>query len=174
MSLTVAEFPDGVEDLMGHLRAGDMPIYVPLELAGQRRHILGRIWPTMRSYNVSEDNSVSDELFRSGGWRYVEASPEAPHLNTTELGLRKALAELGRDGMNWTEYVISSQMSRVLTGGYMDENTWCRLLGMLCSSGNVGVVHGSLFGADGYVYVYPHWDPQDRDGKLGGRSSEEV
>jgi hypothetical protein len=170
IELTVERFPGTPKGLSEHLRAGDMPIYVPVEVAGQEdRYLLGQMWPEMRSYSVERGNLVSNEEPRSG-WRYIEASLEAPHRRTTKQELSKALADLRREGMNLTEYVIGAQMRRKLTGHYFDESTWSRLLG---SREGGGVVRAG-FGASGYLRVVPDWGSQGRHGGLGGRSSEGV
>lgn len=168
--LTVEEFSGTAGDLTEHLRAGDMPIYVPQELAGQeRRYLLGKIWPQMRSHSVQPGNQVSNEQPRSG-WRWVEASLEAPYLGTTEPELERELANRGRDGQNETEYIIGAQASKLLTGHYFDEDTWSRLPG----SREFGHVVSASFLADGNRDVVPYWLAAYRYGNLGGRSSEGV
>lgn len=123
----------------------------------------------MGSYSVDEGNPVTNEADQ-WGWRYVEASRVAPYRRTNEAGLREQLNQRGRVGQTLNEYVVAAQMSKSLTGHYLDEDTWSRLFG---SRGD-GRVVAADFDADGYLYVYPNWDPQERDGDLGGRSSEGV
>lgn len=170
MELNTEDFPGTAESLAEHIRAGDMPIYVPPELAGQEdRHLLGQMWPEMRSHSVRQGNLVTNEQDRSG-WQYVEAAPNAPHRGTSESELAARLTGLGREGMNLTGYIIASQMSRLQTGRYFDEDTWSRLLGS-CEGGQVV---SASFDAYGGLDVDPYWDPRIRRGGLGGRSSEGV
>lgn len=168
LELTVEDFPGAAEDLAEHLAAGDMPIYVPIELASHReRHLLRQIWPEMR---VNTDD-VSNLDTRSG-WRFVEASLNSPHRNTTGWRLTGVLTESGRHGMNLTEYMIAAEISKQLTGHYLDERSWSRLPG----SFQFGFVVSAHFNPNPYgdLIVGHGWMEEVSRRDLGGRSSVGV
>lgn len=171
LSIVVPDFPDTQEGLAEREQKGDKPIYVPPELATQEsRYLLAKIWPNVTSYSVQEGNPVTNEVDHLG-WKYVEASVDAPHRNTQEADLRKMFASQGREEMTLTEYIIASQDSKLRTDRFFDEGaTWSRLLG----SRSMGGVVRALFGSDGRLRVYWGLAPQDSGPGLGGRSSVGV
>jgi len=140
--------------------------YLPPEVSTQeQRCLLGIMFPEMQSHGVKEGNTVTNEVSPSG-WFDYEVAIDAPHLNTTEYALRKAMKKEDRLGMNLNQYIVASQDSKVLNGKYLDEvSTWARLLG----SRNGGRVVRAEFNGHGYLYVYSDLHPQDRHPRLGGR-----
>jgi hypothetical protein len=112
--------------------------YLPQQLKTQEeRLLLGNIFPHLASYVVrvgllreagKPTNGVvgTNEADRSG-WFDYEASIAAPYLDTTEEGLREAIAaeakKLNRElfGMNLNEYIVAGQDTRLLTGHWPDE-----------------------------------------------------
>lgn len=167
LEFSVPECPYTEEQLKHLERLGRRVGYLPEELATQAsRHLMAKIWPQMGSRSVQEGNTVTNGVNRSG-WFDYEAQVGAPHLDTTEDSLRKAVKKEERLGMNLNEYIIASQDSKLLTGKYLDEAlTWIRLLG----SRDKGDVVRVGFDADGYLAVGWNLHPQDRNSDLGGRS----
>lgn len=176
MAITVPEFPGSGEDLQEHLAKGDKPFFVPEELSTQQtRYLLGRMFPKMQSYAVQE-YPVTNEVDHSG-WRYTEASTDAPYLNTTEETLRKKIERKGkeratlREGLTLSEYIIASQDHQLLTGEYFDQgSTWVRLLGSRVD-GCVVLAH---FHSGGSLDVHWRLYPASQYFYFGGRSSEGV
>lgn len=147
--------------------AGDMPIYVPQVLDEQKtRNLIWRIWPEMKFSGFIERDTFVD-LYRHRGWRYVERNLDAPHRDTSEDALRKILTQLRRAGLTLTEYVIASQVSKLLTGRYLDEDTNARVLGSLYQGQSAYVG----FGSDGYLFLDHRIRPEFQHPETGGRSS---
>ena len=173
LNIAVPDFGGSQEGLNEHLLKGDKPFYVPSELSTQAtRHLLGKIWPAMQSHAVAENTPVTNEVDHSG-WRYTEASTNAPLLDTKEGDLRNKIkkVEAGREGLPATEYIIASQDHKLLTGEYFDQGpTWSRLLG---SRGGGGIVDAS-FDRGGDLGVGWGLDADGHDPYLGGRSSVGV
>lgn len=173
LNIAVPAFEGSQQDLNEHLLREDRPFYVPTELSTQAtRHLLGKVWPAMRSQAVAENTPVTNEVDHSG-WRYAEASTNAPFLDTKEGDLRNKIKKVedGREGLTATEYIIASQDHKLLTGEYFDQgSTWSRLLGSR-RDGKVVLAH---FYPDGCLFV--GWDlrADGHDPYLGGRSSVGV
>lgn len=127
---------------------------------------LGQIFPKMQSYAVQKDNTITDEFGQDAKGVDVEADLDAPNRITTQKDLEKLFKSQGRKGMRLSTYILTSQASKILTGHYLDENTWSRLLG----SRSGDYVVDASFGSDGSLRV--HWDlsPERRSPSLGGRS----
>lgn len=170
ISVSVPECPFTQEQLKEMRRKDKGPIYVPEELSIQKtRHLLGKIFPKMQSHSVEEDNSVTNEVARSG-WRQFDISIDAPHLGIDESQLRKDMVSQGDEEPSLNEYIVASQASKLLTGKYLDENTWSRIFG----SRSDGCVVRAFFDSDGYLYVVSDLYPGSRYSSLGGRFSRGV
>lgn len=173
LNIAVPDFEGSQADLSEHLLKGDKPFYVPTEISTQAtRHLLGKIWPVMQSYSVAENTGVTNEVDHSG-WRYTEATTDAPFLETKEGDLRNKIKKIedGREGLTVTEYIIASQDHKLLTGRYFDQgDTWSRLLG---SRGDGKVVDAG-FHSGGFLYVDWRLDADCPYPGLGGRSSVGV
>lgn len=155
------------EELVKLEQEGRMLVYVPPELSTQEnRHLLGKMFPRMRSYSTEKENPVTNELSQYG-WVDVEASVDAPNINTTEEELRSLFASQGREGVSLNTYIIASQFSNRVKGHYFDEGLiWSRLLG---SRYRGRAVSAGLY-SDGDLDVRS-LDPLARDPRLGGRSA---
>ncbi|OGE30729.1 hypothetical protein A3C59_03370 [Candidatus Daviesbacteria bacterium RIFCSPHIGHO2_02_FULL_36_13] len=171
LNIAVPAFEGSQADLNEHILRGDRPIFVPTELSTQAtRHLLGKIWPAMQSHSVAENTSVTNEVDHSG-WRYTEATTNAPYLDTTEKQLKDQLKKANREGLTATEYIIASQDHKLLTGEYFDQgSTWSRLL----ESRLGGEVVDADFYSDGYLGVHWYLKSDDHHPSLGGRSSVGV
>lgn len=155
------------EELVKLEQEGRMLVYVPPELSTQEnRHLLGEMFPKMKSYSTEKGNPVTSEP-NQYGWVDVEANVEAPNTNTNEGELRSLFASQGREGVSLNSYIIAAQFSKRVQGKYFDGLTWSRLLG----SRGEGWVVDARFGSDGYLCV--DWDlgPLLRYPNLGGRSA---
>lgn len=174
LNIIVSDFEGSQADLSEHLLRGDRPFYVPSELSVQaRRHILGKIWPAMKSYSIAAENTSVTNKVDHSGWRYTEASTNAPFLDTKEKNLRDKInkVEADRESLTATEYIIASQDHKLLTGEYFDQGTtWSRLLG----SRSAGWVVSVSFDPDGYLSVDWGRYADDPYPDLGGRSSVGV
>jgi len=146
-----------------NLRVG----YLPKELATQEtRHILGEMFPLMRSYAVQEGNPVTNDENSSDYFDY-EAAIDAPYTDTKEKQLMERLKADGRRLLNLNEYIVAGQDSKLFTEKYLDETkTYVRLGsrddGRIVYAGFDG--GGRLDGASGLGAGYHVPD-------LGGRSS---
>jgi hypothetical protein len=104
-------------------------IYVPLEVSGQKnRYLLGEMFPKMKRDGVVEGNYFTNILARFG-WRWFDIKPDAPNLYTFECDLKKNLVNNIAAEPTLNEYIIASQISKMTTGSYLDEKTYCRILG---------------------------------------------
>lgn len=128
---------------------------------------LGMIFPKMESYAVAENSLIKDEFEQDAKGVDVEMSIDSPNRNTTQKGLEDFFKSQGRNGMRLSTFVLSSQASKSLTGHYLDENTWSRLLG----SRGKGSVVSALFYPDGKLNVNLIMPPRNRHPSyIGGRS----
>lgn len=170
ISVSVPECPFTQEQLEEMKRKDKGPIYVPEELSTQKdRHLLGRMFPKMRSHSLQEGNSVTNEA-KNSGWRIFDMSIDAPHLGTDESQLREVMTFQGDEEPTLNEYIVASQASKLLTGKYLDEGTWSRIFG----SRRGGDVVPASFDSDGGLYVDSGWNPGYRGSRLGGRFSRGV
>lgn len=122
--ITVSTFPDTREGFERHLMIGDKPIYVPPELD---LPTVGKIF-RLYNYNIMDGHLPSDVVDHAG-WRYVQVSLRPPYLGPSEEEVKKALLESGREGITLTEEIIASHYIKELTGHFLDEGIWVRLLG---------------------------------------------
>lgn len=147
------------------------PIYIPEEFSTQEtRHLLGKMFPEMRSHSVEEENSVTNEV-QNFGWRGFDMSVDAPHLETNESQLKSALVSNEEKEPTLNEYIIAGQASKLLTGKYLDEGaTISRIFG---SRGDGNVV-GACFDSGGDLSIGWSLLPGSCDENLGGRGSSGV
>lgn len=141
--------------------------YLPAELATQQnRHILGRMFPQMRSNSVQKNNLVTNDK-NPYGWFDYEIEVDAPYLNTNEKQLIERLTEDGRKLLSLNQYIVAGQDSKLLTGRYLDEErTWTRL-----GSRNKGLIVSAGFYQGGSLEVIWFLESGGRGQRLGGRSS---
>lgn len=141
--------------------------YLPPQLATQQnRHLLGEMFPGMRSDSVQEDNPVTNDENPSG-WFDYETSIDAPYLNTTEPQLRETVAKEGREPLTLNQYIIASLDSELLTEQYLDEGATAARLG----SRHGGRVVSAYFDQDGHLSVGWGLEPGGHYQWVGGRSS---
>ncbi len=166
LKLPVPSLDRTPEELVELEKNGNMLVFVPDRLASQEgRHLLGEIFPEMRSYSVEKGNPVTNEHNR-GGWYDIEKSLDVPHTNTTEKEAKKIFDKQERNGQRLNTYIIGSQFSKLTAGHYFDESTYSRMPG----SRREGRVVGALFNPSGDLSVRPYWDPRFRGRSLGARS----
>lgn len=146
-----------------NLRVG----YLPGEVATQQtRHILGEMFPKMRSHSVQEGNSVTNDENPSG-WFDYEAAIDAPYLDTKEKELMDRIKKHGRTLLSLNQYIVAGQDSKLFTGQYLDETTtWSRL-----GSRRGGRVVPARFDRGGSFSVGWELFADNRYPLLGGRSS---
>lgn len=170
LSISVPECLFTQKQLEEMRRKDKGPIYLPEELSTQdSRHLLGKIFSKMQSHSVKEGNSVTNEVVRFG-WRQFDMSLDAPHLGTNENQLKEAMVSQGDKEPTLNEYIVAGQASKLLTGKYLDEGSWSRILG----SRDDGGVPRAYFHSDGYLNVHSSWGPGSRISYLGGRFSRGV
>lgn len=133
---------------------------------------LGRIFPDMRSWATSKGTTIKSD-HSEGGYLAVETSLDAPNLGSDEGQLRTLFKSQGRQGMTLPTYIIASQDSKLLTGHYLDEKTWSRLLGSRDRGGG-GRVISAYFDSGGDLDVRSPIGRRFRDPGLGGRSEEAI
>lgn len=148
-----------------------MMIYLPDELMGQEGLVkLGQMYPKMGSSSVQGGTTVQDssDANKKGGWIKVEATVDAPNLNTTQGDLEKHAKKTGYFPQRENVYILAAQKSEDLGGCYFDEGqTWSRL-----GSRVGGSVVSARFDPNGTLGVDWGLDPRDRDANLGGRFEE--
>lgn len=127
---------------------------------------LGLVFPKMGSYAVDKDSPIKDEYVQDAKGVDVEMNIDSPNRSTKEKDLENLFKRQGRKGMRLSIFILTSQASKVLTGHYLDENTWSRLLG----SRNGGRVMGAHFNLRGRLGVGWLLHPEDRRPYVGGRS----
>lgn len=170
LSISVPECPFTQKQLEEMRRKDKGPIYLPEELSTQKsRHLLGKMFPKMKSHSVEEGNSVTNEVARSG-WRQFDMSLDALHLGTNENQLKEAMISQRDEEPTLNEYIVAGQASKLITGKYLDEGSWSRILG----SRLVGGVVSAYFDSGGLLHVISVWLPVYRDSRLGGRFSRGV
>jgi hypothetical protein len=163
----VSEFPLSAHEIKEKQEKGYMPVFVPAEVS---RVDLGKMFPKMGSWAVQEGNSAVD-VVNNSGWLWIEASIDAPNLNTTQIQLKEKFRKERKQGQSLRSYIIGGQISKLLTDKYFDQGpTWSRLLGS-CDGG--GVLSAD-FDSDGYLDVNSGWVPEVCDGSLGGRFEEVI
>jgi hypothetical protein len=164
---TVDAFPLTSKEIKEKREKGYMPIFVPVEVDLVD---LGRMFPKMGSRAAREGNSIVD-VVKNSGWLWIEASIDAPKLDTTQGQLEKKLKKEGKQGQSLRTYIAGGQISKLLTDKYFDQGpTWSRLLGS-CHGGKV--LH-AYFDSDGRLNVHSHWRPGDHRESMGGRSEEVI
>lgn len=119
-------------------------------------------------WSTREDSRIKQELHV--GYRALDVQVEAPHLDTTQAALEKKMRDEDAHGMNLSEYLYGSLVSKLATGYYLDERTLTRLLG----SSRGGQVVSAGFNSSGYLIVVSNLGPQNQLDHLGGRLSAEV
>lgn len=149
-----------------------MMVYVPQELTGTEGLVkLGQMYPKMRSWDVQEGTTVEDspDANKRGGWIKVEASVDAPNINTTQGDLEKHAKKQGYLGQRENSYILASQASKDLTGHYLDEGfTSSRLLG----SRDGGHMVNTYFYSHGHLVISRDLYPQSHGALMGGRFEE--
>lgn len=105
------------------------------------------------------------------GWLWIEASIDAPNLNTTQRGLEEKFKKEGRRIQSLKTYKIGGEISKLLTGRYFDEGpTWSRVL----DSCHGGGVLRAFFSPSGRLNVPSDPNPEARLEDLGERSEEVI
>ena len=128
--------------------------------------LLGGMFPKMRSWSVGEKTIVTNDHDK-GGSIDIEMDIDSPNRNTNERKALDILKKEGRKGQRLATFIVGSQFSRLLTGGYLEEgSTWSRLPG----SRNEGYVLNASFRSDGGLGVSWGLRSQDHDPNLGFRS----
>jgi hypothetical protein len=126
--------------------------------------MLEKMFPQMRSWAVSEGATVTESS--RGGSIDIEMDVDSLHRDTTEAQVNDFLESQERDGQRLKTYIIGSQLSKLLTGRYFDENSWSRLPGSRYEGGMVG----ARFISVGYLDVVSGLVPQGRHPGMGFRS----
>lgn len=155
-------------------------IFVPETFAGQaQRPLIAAAFKLIdneyvpNNWSMQADNPVKNDIVHAG-YRFVDMQIEAPNLKTNEKQARdltgRGKPEEGAEGMNLSEYALAGFYSKLLTGRYLDEPTWSRLL----SSSDDGRVVDASFYPRGSFYVSSALEPGHRNVGLGARFSSGV
>lgn len=166
-----------MKDIQGK-KISSMMVYVPQELTRQEGlRKLGQMYPEMNSWSVQEDTLVRDnsDVNEGGGWIKVEATVNAPNLNTTQKSLGDHVEKQRYSGQRYSgqrlnTYILAAQASKDLTGHYLDDEglTVSRLLGSCLGT---HVVRAS-FHPDGSLDVRWYLPSSRCSLNLGGRFEE--
>ena len=151
-----------------------MMVYIPQELYGQEGLIkLGQMYPKMNIWPVQKETVAwvmrdSPDSSKKGRWIKVEATIDAPNINTTEKDLKNHAKAKKYSRQRLITYIFASQASKDLTGHYLDEeSTWSRLGTHFQSE--VAYVR---FHSDGDLTIPWPLDPQAHGAGIGGRFEE--
>lgn len=163
-------FEGRAREISKHERNGDMIVSIPSEVMKDRARLM-QLFPEYTGHyalapgNPFQDNIELPEFF------YTEASINAPFTGKNEEQLKEEFNNRRRQALIIPGYFIAGQMSKEITGKYLDQDgTWVRLL----NSSKDGRVVDAGFDPDGYLDVDSYLDPQDPDDGLGGRSFSGV
>lgn len=128
--------------------------------------LLGKRYPNLQNSSVQEGTIITDE-YDNTGWIKVEATLDAPNLNTTEKDLLDHAKKNGFGGQREGTYILAGQALYVLTGECPDTQTISRLPG----SRHEGRMINAYRHSDGRLYVYWFWRlrPQHHAPSVGGR-----
>jgi hypothetical protein len=129
VAITVPPCPYSSTELDQLSATGRSVAYLPPEMATQgTRHLLGSTFPLMGCYSLLAENVVTNDT-NAWGWFDFESSIDAPFANTTEAELRDQITSMeGLSLLTLNQYIVASQISRELTGSYLDERrTWARI-----------------------------------------------
>ena len=167
VTFDVAQCPLSEKELKEREKRNIRVGILPQALATQEaRHLLGEMFPSMRSYAVQEGNPVTNDENPSGYFDY-EAAIDAPYTNTKEKQLMEQIAKDGRTILSLNQYIVAGQDSKLFTGKYLDEvSTWVRL-----GSRGGGRLVDARFGSGGGLHVRSVLFADGRSSGLGGRSS---
>lgn len=131
---------------------------------------LGRAFPLMISWFTNPEHAAKISYgSNTGGSIDIEMSPDAPYRTPKGYRQEELVAKIAADkraGQRLPTYFIGSQLSKLLTGHYFDENTWSRLP----ESFHGGLMLNAYFSSGGRVGVNYYWYPGDQNPHLGGRS----
>lgn len=170
LNLTVPSCDRTQEELTQLEKDGKRMIYVPQEVATQEnRYLFDKIFPKMQDHNVTEENLITNDNTQEG-WLDIEVNPDAPNRRTTEENLREQFVSREREGQSLSSYIIGSQLSKLVTDCYFDEDTASRLL----NSRMDGDIIGASFHPSGYLRIHWRLDPGANDSYIGGRSVGRV
>ena len=126
---------------------------------------LGRMFPEMQSWAVQEGTTIADEQ-TEGGCIDIEMDLESPHRGTTEGQIDEFLKSQKRNGQRLKIFIFGSQLSKLSTGHYFDEDTWSRLPG----SRYEGRMVDAHFRSRGYLGVGWSLIPKAHGPEVGFRS----
>lgn len=151
--------------------APSMLVYDSKQLRGKRGLVrLGQMYPEMGSWSVQEGTTVQDssDTNERDEWVKVEATVDAPNLDTTQKDLEEHAKKQGYSGQQEAIYILASKKSKDLTGYYLDEEgTFSRL-----GSRRKGVVVSVSFHSDGHLFAHWNLSPWHHLPHLGGRFVE--
>lgn len=148
-----------------------MMVYIPQELMGQGGLVkLGHMYPRINSMSIRDDTDVQDshDANKEGGWIKVEATLNAPNLNSTQGQLEEHAKRRGCFIQRVNVYILASQARKDLAGRYLDEKSTYSRLGSCMR----GVMVNAKFHPDGDMDVNSSSNPRDHNKILGGRFEE--
>jgi|GEM_PF-2784218 len=162
--LVVPKFSGTVEGLEDVRKDEKMPIFDHPEVTYAD---LGKMFPKMGSWVVN--NKIVDNN-NDSGWLSIDGSIDAPHRNTTEGEWVRTIKQEGECPMSLRQYIIGSQISKLLTGKYFDQgSTWSGFSDQ-CDEVTLYV----RFNLDGYLGVSRYMFPGLHRGSLGCRGEKEI
>lgn len=163
----VDKFPLTTKEIKKRQEKGEMAVFVPANVS---RVDLGKMFPKMGSWSVEEGNPIVKKVDNSG-WLWIEASINAPNINTTEEDLENIFKKAGKQGQSLRTYIIGAQVRKLLFDSYFDEGlTSSRLLGSYDKSGFLIAYFASV----GVLSFILNSTSKHHDGYTGGRSEEVI
>jgi hypothetical protein len=107
-------------DMVRARESGSALIFIPEAVSTQEgRSLLGKMFPRMHGDSVREGNFYANRS-NVWGWRWFKPIPEALVVDFDK-------SQILRPTLN--EYIVVSQATKLLTGKYLDENSWCYIPG---------------------------------------------
>ncbi|MDP3994460.1 MAG: hypothetical protein Q8P91_01345 [bacterium] len=160
-NIVVDKFPLGAEKIKEEREQRDrMAIFVPDNVNWED---LGKIFPEIGNWGLALGNPPFD-IINNSGWLWIEASVDAPN--------RYITPKEGSQGQSLKTYIIGSQISKLLTGKYFDQDgTSSKLLGCFTAKGSA---IRCRFEKHGYLVTFYRLSSKEEDGKVGSRFEEKV
>lgn len=163
---------------MRDIRGNDVPSMMALDLRQLRGKKglanLEQMYPKIENWPVGKRTGwfsyVRDnfEVNKKDEWVKTEAIIDAPNINTTQRDLENHAKKQGYLSQWDCIYILISQVSKDLTGRYLDEgDTWSRL-----GSRSEGSMVTANFYSDGSLDSVWFMDQLIHDSSLGGRFVE--
>lgn len=156
-------------------RPTDFGLFVPqiVSTAPEGLILLGRAYSEVMRSRVFQGTTVLNvdndgQPINLYGWMRTEERMDVPYTGTNQDQAERIVEKRNRVGQTLNVYAVAGQQSRLLTGQYLDERTWVRILSSRIRS---RVVSASFRGGD-RCNVGQSLSRTHVNGSLGVRSVE--